>query len=344
MSVANIKGGFFRGIEINRDSSGQSETTLLEPLIKQGENYVCQVERFVTNLNNPINNIDKALVTVLRKPAVGVAAATLVDMNAAHGYTAFIAKNVFTVTELARQLHEFCNGFDGLTLTINPNFSISIKMNAAFGDQFWVLLNNDFASLVGLSKYLFYFRATVGGVSQLVTNEGLLWLAVDELVGIDPVFQIANFHFRPGLARIAGDPATHTFVSGDTIFNLDTRQFLDVTFSMSHVPRVAVLDGESEARKVLARFPLKDFTKKQHVFLNDFDSYGVRETTNLGLVDLCQKNPDVHTTMLLPGMIQHANVRIETVYLEGGKFVTVPTDFGSHGFWSLKLILAKRTK
>jgi hypothetical protein len=175
-----------------------------------------------------------------------------------------------------------------------------------------------------------------------VTNNNYLWLSVpDELEEIEE--QIENFHFRPSGDFLVADPASHSFISGNTLFNIDTRMFLDVTFTMPHISQITVLNGVEEHRKILARFPLKDFLETEHITENDFDSYGVRETINLGLEDLA-RNPDTHTMLLLPGEVQHANVLVETTYLENKKFVTVPTDFGTHGFWSLKLLLAKKIK
>ena len=113
---------------------------------------------------------------------------------------------------------------------------------------------------------------------------------------------------------------------------------------MPHISQITVLNGVEERKKILARFPLRDFLQTEHITTNDFDTYAVRETVNLGLEDLCKNNPNVHTMLLLPGEFRHANIRIETTYLENKKFKSVPTDFGSHGFWSLKLILAKKIK
>jgi hypothetical protein len=262
----------------------------------------------------------------------------------------FFPTNIHSVTELARQLTEFCEEVGGLTFVLNPDFTFTITMTSAFGNDNYIKLDSSFAELTGLDEYLFYFRANVpydpddpaSGVSQLVTNNNYLWLSVpNELSEYEE--QIENFHFRPSDNFLGNDPGSHSFISGNTLFNIDTRMYLDVTFTMPHIAQITVLDGKEERRKLLARFPLKDFLETEHITLNDYDSYGVRETLNLGLEDLA-RNPDSHTMLLLPGEVQHANVMVETTYLENKKFVTVPTDFGTHVFWSLKLILAKKIK
>jgi len=50
-SLVNQKGGFYKTIEITRDSSNTSVTTLKEPMLKNTENYVCQVQSFITNIS-----------------------------------------------------------------------------------------------------------------------------------------------------------------------------------------------------------------------------------------------------------------------------------------------------
>lgn len=357
MSIANKKGGFFKTIEINRDSVARSQTTLLEPLLKQSANYICQVQQFVTNITPAINTFSTSMLSVIPKPDSDDTDAfdTLLEIQAAYGVefenpSVFFPTNIHSVTELARQLNEFCAGVGGLSFVLNPDFTFIITMTSAFGNNNYIKLDKTFADLTGLDEYLFYFRARVpfdpedptSGVSQLVTNNNYLWLSVpDELDPLED--QIENFHFRPAQVFLGGDPAEHAFISGNTLFNIDTRLFVDVTFTMPHISQITVLNGVEERRKLLARFPLKDFLDTEHITQNDYDSYGVRETINIGLEDLA-KNPDIHTMLLLPGEIQHADVVVETTYLENKKFVTVPTDFGAHGFWSLKLILAKKIK
>ena len=65
MTTANQKGGFFRTIEVNRDSVSASQTTLIEPILKQAQNYTAQVQRFVTNITPQINTFTTPLLTIL---------------------------------------------------------------------------------------------------------------------------------------------------------------------------------------------------------------------------------------------------------------------------------------
>jgi hypothetical protein len=231
-------------------------------------------------------------------------------------------------------------------------------MDQAFGVRKYIKVDPVYAKLLGFDEYLFYFRARVprdpananAGVSILVTDDNQLWLTSSET---NPPFT-ENFHFRPALAFLVAapgvtpDPDDFAFVSSQTLFNCDTRQYLDVTFSAPHIAQICVLNGAEQHKKILARFPLKDFLDTEHITFNDYDTYGVRETINLGLEDLTKGNPDAHTMLLLPGEVAHANVQVETTYLQWDVpkskyvFLSLPTDFGTHGFWSLKLILAKK--
>lgn len=358
MSIVNKKGGFFRTIEINRDSVESSQTTLIEPILKQAENYTAQVQRFVTNITPQVNTFQTPFLTILSKPVPGDVGTvdTIEDAENEYGFAMadpvqFIPTNIYSVTELARQLSVFCEIQGGLTTTLNPDFKITITMNKAFGHDNYIKIDPVYAHLLGLEEYLFYFRARVprdpgdatAGTPVVVTSKNHLWLALDELEDLEfPKEQF--FHFRPALPFLESDPSDHAFVSQNTLFNCDTRQYIDISFTMPHISQITVLDGNEEHKKLLARFPLKDFLETEHVSFNDYDTYGVRETINMGLEDLCRGNPDVHTMLLLPGDIQHANIRIETTYMQNKKFVTIPTDFGTHGFWSLKLILAKKVK
>ena len=344
MSIANIKGGFFRTIEINRDSVADSKTTLIEPLLKQTQNYTCQVQRFVTNVTPQINTFTTPLFTVLRRPDPTEGGITNIDQAAANlgAGVEFRPTNIHTITELARQIGEFCNGFDGLTLQVDPDFTFTLKMSQEFGVSRYIKVDPVYAKMLGLNEYIFYFRGDVGGNSTLCHNNNLLFLGLDEI----PVGGAARtlFHFRTALDFIQADGASFVHASDDTLFTCDTRQTVDVTFTMPHMATLTILDGKEQRRKLLARFPINDYFEAEHLTVNDYDTYGARETINLGLTDLCRGNPNVHTTILLPGEIPHANVRVETTYLEGKAFKTTPMDFGTHGFWSLKLLLAKKVK
>lgn len=355
MSIANQKGGFFRTLEINRDSAADSATTLIEPILKQAQNYIVQVQRFVTNFTPPINTFTTPMFTVRSKGVVSDEGNTVFFAHNAQslevaGQTAFTPTFIHTTTELVRQIIAFFQNVDGVTATPTPGLQVSLSITKEFGRLQYIEVGESYRSLLGLPKYIIYFRgketynpeAPLTGTELVLTESKYLFRRVDELADDEKVAE--EHYYRPTLAFKAEDPEHHAVVSGTSLLLCDTRQFIDITFTMPHISQLTILDGTEERKKLLARFPLRDFENTEHVSGEGYRSYGVRETVTLGQEDLCRKNPNVHTMLLLPGEVQHANIRIETTYLESKKFKTIPANFGPSGFWSLKLLLAKKIK
>ena len=94
---------------------------------------------------------------------------------------------------------------------------------------------------------------------------------------------------------------------------------------------------------LLGRFPIQDYID-HHVSYTDRDKYSVLETVNLGLEDLCRKNPDTIANYMLPGEIRVVNITVRTRYIEDQIIKTVPTDYSNGGFFSLKLLFSKKQK
>ena len=332
MSIVNQKGGFYRTLEVNRDSSNKSQTTLIEPILKQAENYVVHVERFITNIIPPLNQIDEAFLSIAKRAQINdegnVDAYN--DTEDAPDPEEFYIDSERTVTEVARQLIN--SSRPGLSITVTPDMRLKIRMTPEFSATGYIKLGKTFSTLLDLPEYMFFFRGDdFNDGSRLVTS------------GKENLFDEVDF-FRDSVDFEAGDPTSFTFESGESLVKLDTRQFLDITFTMPHISQLTVVDGVEERKKLLARFPLRDHVTSQHTSGNRYDISKVKETLFLGLTDMTKNNPNVHTMLLLPGELQHANVRVESTWLEEGKFKTKPTEFGDLGFWSLKLILCKKVK
>ena len=339
MSIVNQKGGFFRTLEINRDSAEKSTTTLIEPIVKQAENYVIHIQRFITNIMPAINQLPNPIFTVLHHSELEADGSpdTFTDLADAKANgpptKEFSITNQRTVTDIVRALVEFSKTVDGLDVYINADYSLRIMLSQSFGLTSYVKVDPVYAKLLGLPEYLSYFRDFVLDAD---TPTVLAYGADIYDAELDVFANPRKFE--------AGDPANHVYETDRSLILCDTRQYLDITFTAPHFSQISVINGAEERRKLLARFPLRDHVTTQHVSYNAWNTFAVRETLTLGLTDLCKNNPNVHTALMLPGEIQHANVRIETTYLEGGKWVTVPTDFGTQGFWSLKLLLTKKIK
>ena len=350
MSIANQKGGFFRTLEINRDSVADSATTLIEPILKQAQNYVVQVQRFVTNFTPPINTLTEPMFTIRAKGYMqgdDVVWLTTKAESIARGEIKFIPTNVRTITELIRQCLAFFRDLDDVSFVINPEFRGLIRMRQDFYLHY-IEVGKTYQKLLGLPKYISYFRGkvTYDPANPLAGSSAIqsprVFRSGDEIA--DDEKDEEDYYFRPTEEFRDEDGGVLTFSCDNTMLLCDTRQYIDVTFTMPHISQLCILNGIEQRKKLLARFPVRDFEDTEHVSKADYRTYSVRENVTLGLEDLCKNNPNVHSMLLLPGEVQHANVRIETTYLEDQKFKTTPAAFGASGFWSLKLLLAKKVK
>ena len=341
-SLVNQKGGFYKTIEITRDSSNTSVTTLKEPMLKNTENYVAQVQSFVTNITPDIFTFSDPLFTVKRKPDPGDFAGgeTNYDDIGRGDDEPFQPVNCKTTTELARQLHNFCSSQDGLDVTLNMDFTIVFRMTEDYGFDSYLELSDTFSNLCGLEKYIHYFftGAAVRSDSVFMNQEQFT-----AAYGAPPPAFQENYWFIEPVDPV-GDQDDREYISDYSLSNLDTRISMDVTMTVPHPSIPEIVDGKEARVKVLARFPLKDFQDTFVEASGDYGTYTMRETINLGIEDMTRGNPDTHSTLFLPGEFHHANVVVETRYMENKQFKRVPTDFGTHGFWSLKLLLAKKVK
>ena len=114
MTQANRKGGYIKTLEINREGSSKSFTSLKDSLIKKADNYVCQVSRFITNTTPNINLVDEVFIEILRRPhSDDVIQSTTIEevvdngINPPDSIRQFRPKNYKTVLELARKLESF---------------------------------------------------------------------------------------------------------------------------------------------------------------------------------------------------------------------------------------------
>ena len=335
-SLVNQKGGFYKTIEITRDSSNTSVTTLKEPMLKNTKEYVCQVQSFVTNVTPDIFTFTDPLFTAKRKPdPADFAGGELNYDDIGQGDDEpFQPVNCKTTTELARQLTVFCDSQDGLDVTLNMDFTIVFRMSEDYGYDSYLELSDTFSELCGLNKYIHYFFTG----APAVRSDSLFMTEAQH-----PANFQENYWFIEPVDPV-GDQDDREFISDCSLSNLDTRISMDVTMTVPHPSIPEVVDGKEARVKVLARFPLKDFQDSFVEASGNYGTYTVRETVNLGVEDMTRGNPDTHSTLFLPGEFHHANVVVETRYMENKAFKRVPTDFGVHGFWSLKLLLAKKVK
>ena len=163
--------------------------------------------------------------------------------------------------------------------------------------------------------------------------------------GGDPANYQGDFQHYYTPAPFPANAGSHGPISNYSLLNYDTRVSLDVSLTIQHPSVPEILDGKEGRHKLIARFPLKDY-KETFVEADNSkaNSYTLRESIFLGTEDLTRGSPDTNTTILYAGDFSHAVFRVETRYIEEKQFKRVPTSLGTHGFWNMKLLFAKKIK
>ena len=376
-SLVNQKGAFFRTLEITRDSSSKNETILIEPIIKKAENYICQVQRFITNATPDIFQKTDWFIRVLRKPQTSVdnlsTEITFQGQMQIAPYSEFIPGSCKCVTEFVRVLYEWVALHTGLSVNLNIDNTISFTLSREFGSLYYLEFSPYVQNRLNFRQYIcfdyhfdelitypvfeerndFFWRAleidlldqTADDTEYLPINNVAFELFKLEYNDYYPENVISSLIRQFGYNPEGDD--SRVFISGNTIDNIDSLFSLDIYMSLPHRPINEILDEKESLHKLIARFPYKDYKVFESKLSFD-NSHSIRESVNLGLENLTRNTPDSNTTLLLPGDIQHANVRLFSRYLRSveGKnvFSRVPSNLGLFGFWSLKLIFAKKMK
>jgi hypothetical protein len=354
MTQANLRGGYIKTLEISQDESHQSKCMLSDELLKKADNYVLQVTRFISNVTPNVNTYDENVFEVLRRPGPNdnfLSVAAIANQNLPESIRMFRPQNVKTTLELARQMMVFSNLHDGLSITLNEDNTIRISMTLAFGTEYYIRVGPITRKLLGLREYLFYFQyqdlfnVDIWAINNEYFPENTIALFLADVVGNFFVFRAAvAFAVHQGGA-LAGQPrrAPILYESENTISCLDTRLSLDVEASFPISTQHQILNGVESHDFLLGRFPINDYID-HHVSYTDRNQYSVMETVNLGLEDLCRKNPETITNYLMPGEIRVVNISVRTRYIEDQKIKVVDTDYSNGGFFSLKLMFSKKQK
>jgi hypothetical protein len=345
-------------MEISQDESNKSQCMLSDEFLKKADNYVLQVTRFISNVTPNINTYDENVLEVLRRPNPNDAfttVAAIAAQNLPESIRIFKPQHVKTTLEMVRQMMVFSARHDGLTITLNEDNKIILSLSADFGEEYYVRVGPITQKLLGLREYYFYFRYTdLGGVQTFMAtnnepdyapgdNVALFLTVAQAAVLIPPVVVADNFSaFRHGIAGMVG-ALPHGYAPSNPISCLDTRLSLDVQASFPLSTQHQILNGAESHDFLLGRFPIQDYID-HHVSYTDQNQYSILETVNLGLEDLCRKNPDTIANFMLPGEIRVVNIDVWTRYLEDQKIKRVPTDYSNGGFFSLKLMFSKKQK
>ena len=337
MTQSNARGGYIKSLEINREGSHTSITTLRNELLKKANHYVCQIPRFITNTTPRLNLIDEVYVEILkRNDEDHTVATTAEDIPAS--VRQFKPQIYRTYLELARQLEVFCKkldaytGFDnGLTFCLLDSGMFTLTLSGEFATAHYLKFGAEFQKHTGFRELMFhvfdgneYFVNSVeGGEFQLIDVYG--YFEGENLEDVE---------------------ISRTFQSARPLSCFDHRLSQDIVATFPISTTTICFDGTESHDFLLARFPLNDYVEMyskiegtaQHVRRNRI----IQETVNLGLEDLCRQNPNTINTFLLPGELRHCNFTLQTRYLSDGKITSVSSDFTNGGFWSLKLLFSKK--
>ena len=357
-------------MEITQIGSHQSDCTLQSVFLDKPENYTLQLERLIVDITPNINLIQGPYFSVLRRPSY---------QNASGGdYDGFfdvddmpdLVFRYFTpvapksILDVFTQLNAFCALHDGLDVTISQDYKISFRLTQVWGDSHYLKLNPVFAELIQLPEYIYFFRRhnridnpeftdgddieTVVSVlveygNDYIQNNRLFYVDADTdedfhidnqmLLAMDPFFAQSA---EPELNVVA------SIESLDTLKSLDTRLSYEVNCTLPSDSKLDILGRDPSLKRITARFPIRDTIQEY----NTFHTYGfeLSEVINVGIEDVCRKNPNTQTLNLHQGEVRLIRTDIFVRYLESKKITLVPADFGDTGFFSLMLLFTKRIK
>ena len=343
MSIANRTGGFYRSLEISRDDSNLSETVLNDDFLIKTNNYIVQVQHFVSSNVQRLNTVDEILFQVLRRGGPFEGPDDVV-IGIPDNIAQFRPTSYFSIIELGRQLKEWTtniNDFLNVPLAV-PLQHISSSFNASgkwsftlypdFSSLFYISVGEQTQNLTGFRSYIFALLNP--DLGRDVWNERDL-----------SSLHLINGGFFAYDGTIDATTQAFTFSSTRPLSAFDQRLSLDVvaTFPISTKP--AVLNGRETNDYVLARFPTSAHQQRWHSIdmysENLLGNIRIRERINTGLEDMTNNNTESIANHMLNGKIKHCNFKLENRYLVDGKIVRKACDF-KNGFFNIKLLFSKR--
>ena len=205
-----------------------------------------------------------------------------------------------------------------------PDGRFSLKFTAEFSTNFYIQVGEQAQRKTGFKEYLF------------VTEGAELRTARD---GVEFLFDENVFTYEPDVDE------EYNYDSVYSIDNFDDRLSLDVVLTIPLSNQITVVDGKEEHEYILSRFPLNEYKRFDTIttFLEDRVSEGIRidEGINVGLEDLTRGNPDQSIVFPMNGDVRQISIQLYTRYYSEGNIYRTETNM-DEGFWSLKLLFAKK--
>jgi hypothetical protein len=348
---------------------------LEDAFLSKPENYCLQIERLLVDVTPVVNLIEGPYLEVLRRPAYTAAVANDYTALVTTATAPVVVNNSFTpvnpktVLDVLYQLDAFCDLHDGLSLIVGADLTISFRLSVAFGDEHYLTLHDEFATLMSLPPYIYAFNKRQSaevfndgntayvvsflsddGAGGLSFNNELFYTEADTATDVVLyTYWIAN----PGtndttVFAWSGPPAggDNEIESLDTVRGLDQRLSYEVTCTFSSDSKIDVINEAESRKRLIARFPIGDIIdiyNASEVGLYE-SSTEITERVNMGIEDLTRKNPNTQTLSLHNGEILVVNTDTEVRYLQGRSTKVVPVAFGDSGFFTLMLLFSKRIK
>ena len=370
-----------KAIQISRDGSNRSDTMLKTTFLKNTENYVAQMTKFITNITPPLNADDEIMFEILERGDQGtnVVNATF-PAHWRDEWRQFRPRPYYSVTQLATQMRLFFHRFGFLvrklgttnipgTLSANeiatstypfirdnytePGNNAVNHGYAGFSEVgiIWKimnfkLLNDGRFSLQPTPDFSSNFYIRVGEAAQAKTGYPEYLFITETNDGVRTAHNGLEFLFEDGV--FTEDPEVTVLFNFESLYamnNFDDRLSLDIVLTIPLSNSITVIDGHEEHEYILARFNLSDFKRfdTSTTLLDDRVSgeISIEEDINVGLEDLAKNNVNQSTIFMLPGDIRQISLRLYTRYYSEGRIKRVDTDM-TEGFWSTKLLFTKK--
>ena len=222
---------------------------------------------------------------------------------------------------------------------------LQLNLSSQFLTNFYIVLDDVFASQIGFPNKIFARNQTVQGVTytQISTDVTIDDLLVQYLP--HPVFV---FNLQPHVS------AGVNIKSTQSIFRIDDRLSYDLEISLPIAQTIDTMNGKESHTFLLSRFQINDY---QNIHTRTKQKDGLLLTEALiedqlqgGMVDLVRGAPSSHVSQLLNGSIQALDLRIILRYKEyyfdndnvRFNIARQQVDMGDYGFYDLLLQFNKR--
>ena len=201
-----------------------------------------------------------------------------------------------------------------------------------FLSNFFIYLNPDMASFIGLPTYIF------GG------NDG-----VDNITGqTHDLFHIPGGQIAPVYSHgieYASPRGNVTFRSSSPFYLIDQRETLDVELTIPVSRTINSENGQYGEKVRLASFPIDSYIKTfTHISTKNGETMPtirIKDNFQGGLLDLADGYQESHVKHFMPGTVRAINTRIYCSYrLWSG--VRKEMDFVIDGFYDMQLLFMRK--